>query len=121
MVKDNHWLALAWSGVSLDRALAEGRRRGITALYVEVESLDQLELACSAGATRLLLDNQSPATVRAWGQLARERSPGIEIEATGGISLSNVRSYAEAGADFISIGALTHSVRGADIALEVTI
>lgn len=121
MVKDNHWLALAWSGVGLDRALAEGRRRGITALYVEVESLDQLELACSAGATRLLLDNQSPATVRAWGHLARERSPGIQIEATGGISLSNVRNYAEAGADFISIGALTHSVRGADIALEVTI
>ncbi|HJR16848.1 MAG TPA: carboxylating nicotinate-nucleotide diphosphorylase [Gemmatimonadales bacterium] len=119
MVKDNHWSALASSGVGLDSALAEGRRRGITALYVEVESLEQLELACAAGATRLLLDNQSPATVRAWGQLARERSPGIEIEATGGISLSNVRSYAEAGADFISVGALTHSVTAADLAVEV--
>jgi nicotinate-nucleotide pyrophosphorylase (carboxylating) len=68
-----------------------------------------------------LLDNQPPATVRAWGQLARERAPGIEIEATGGISLANVREYADAGADFISIGALTHSVMAADIAIEVKI
>jgi nicotinate-nucleotide pyrophosphorylase (carboxylating) len=45
--------------------------------------------------------------------------PGIEIEATGGITLANVRDYGEAGADFVSIGALTHSVRGADMAVEV--
>jgi nicotinate-nucleotide pyrophosphorylase (carboxylating) len=51
--------------------------------------------------------------------LARERAPGIEIEATGGVSLANVRTYAEAGADFISIGALTHSVAAADVAIEV--
>jgi nicotinate-nucleotide pyrophosphorylase (carboxylating) len=121
MVKDNHWQALAHSGTDLDRALAEGRKRGVTALYVEVESENQLELACAAGATRLLIDNQSPATVRRWAELARQRAPGIEIEATGGISLSNVREYAEAGADFISIGALTHSVAAADIAIEVKI
>ena len=53
-----------------------------------------------------------PETVRAWGRLARERAPRIEIEATGGITLANVRAYAEADADFISIGALTHSVTG---------
>jgi nicotinate-nucleotide pyrophosphorylase (carboxylating) len=51
--------------------------------------------------------------------LARALAPNIEIEATGGITLANVRAYAEAGADFVSIGALTHSVRAADIALEV--
>lgn len=121
MVKDNHWRALARKGAGLDQALAEARKRGVTALYVEVESLEQLELACSAGATRLVVDNQPPETVRAWSQLARERSPGIEVEATGGISLANVRDYAEAGADFISIGALTHSVTAADIAVEVKI
>jgi nicotinate-nucleotide pyrophosphorylase (carboxylating) len=65
------------------------------------------------------VDNQPPEAVRAWGNRARERSPGIEIEATGGITLENVRAYAEAGADFISIGALTHSVQAADIALEI--
>jgi nicotinate-nucleotide pyrophosphorylase (carboxylating) len=121
MVKDNHWRALASGGTGLDQALAQARKRGVTALYVEVESVEQVELACSAGASRLVVDNQPPETVRAWGRLARERSPGIEIEATGGSSLGNVRAYAEAGADFISIGALTHSVTAADIAIEVRI
>lgn len=121
MVKDNHWRALASAGGGLDQALAQARKRGVTALYVEVESVEQVELACSAGATRLVVDNQRPETVRVWGQLARERLPGIEIEATGGISFANVRAYAEAGADFISIGALTHSVTAADIAIEVRI
>jgi nicotinate-nucleotide pyrophosphorylase (carboxylating) len=121
MVKDNHWQALQKSGNTLDTALAEGRKRGLKALYVEIESLDQLELACAAGASRLLIDNQQPATVKTWARLARERAPAIEIEATGGITLSNVREYALAGADFISIGALTHSVRAADISIEVKI
>jgi nicotinate-nucleotide pyrophosphorylase (carboxylating) len=119
MVKDNHWQALARTGTGLGQALATARRLGVTALYVEVESLEQVEKACAAGATRLLIDNQSPETLRSWGKQARQRSPGIEIEATGGITLENVRAYAEAGADFVSIGALTHSVRSADIALEV--
>lgn len=121
MVKDNHWRALVRGGASLDQALAAGRKRGVTALYVEVESPQQVDLACSAGATRLVIDNQPSATVRAWGEIARGRAPGIEIEATGGISLANVREYAEAGADFISIGALTHSVTAADVAIEVQI
>lgn len=119
MVKDNHWAALAQGGIDIQDALGEARRRGVTALYVEVESLEQLEAACSAGASRLLIDNQKPATLRQWATRARQQSPGIEIEATGGITLENVRAYAEAGADFVSVGALTHSVRAADIALEI--
>lgn len=119
MVKDNHWHALSRSGNTLETALAEGRKRGLKALYVEIESLEQLELACAAGASRLLIDNQRPETVSTWAGLARERAAGIEIEATGGVTLLNVREYAEAGADFISIGALTHSVTAADIAVEV--
>jgi nicotinate-nucleotide pyrophosphorylase (carboxylating) len=121
MVKDNHWRALARGGNGLEEALSEARSRGVRALYVEVESPEQLEAACAAGATRLLVDNQSPQTLRKWATIARRLSPGIEIEATGGITLDNIRAYAEAGADFISIGALTHSVRAADIALEVRI
>ncbi|MEO6056740.1 MAG: carboxylating nicotinate-nucleotide diphosphorylase [Gemmatimonadales bacterium] len=119
MVKDNHWQAVVRSGRTLADALAGARRLGVTALYVEVESLVQLEQACAAGATRLLVDNQTPATVQAWSARARGLVPGIEIEATGGITLDNVRAYAEAGADFVSIGALTHSVRAADLAVEV--
>jgi nicotinate-nucleotide pyrophosphorylase (carboxylating) len=120
MVKDNHWHALAAQGKTLRSALADARARGATSLQVEVESEAQLRSACEAGATRLLLDNQSPDTVYRWGELARELAPGIEIEATGGITLENVRAYADGGADFISVGALTHSVKAVDIALEIT-
>jgi nicotinate-nucleotide pyrophosphorylase (carboxylating) len=119
MVKDNHWQALRMEGNTLAAALAEGRRRGVASLQVEVETEAQLEEACAAGATRLLVDNQSPATVGAWTRRARELLPGIEIEATGGITLANVREYAVAGVDFVSIGALTHSAVAADIGLEI--
>jgi nicotinate-nucleotide pyrophosphorylase (carboxylating) len=119
MIKDNHWQALRRDGRSLADALVAARVRGVPALYVEVESAEQLEEACAAGATRLLIDNQSVETLRAWAADARRRLPGIEIEATGGITLQNVRAYADAGADFVSIGMLTHSARAADIALEV--
>jgi nicotinate-nucleotide pyrophosphorylase (carboxylating) len=119
MVKDNHWQALTRGGGDLARALAEARAKGVTALYVEVESPGQVDEACRAGATRLLVDNQTPATVREWGEVARRITRNIEIEATGGITLENVRAYAEAGADYVSVGALTHSVRAADLAVEV--
>jgi nicotinate-nucleotide pyrophosphorylase (carboxylating) len=119
MVKDNHWQALDRSGGSLSQALERAREGGITALYVEVESVEQLREACAAGATRLLVDNQTAGRVREWGVLARSLRAGIEIEATGGVTLENVRAYVEAGADFISIGALTHSVRAADLSIEV--
>jgi nicotinate-nucleotide pyrophosphorylase (carboxylating) len=119
MVKDNHWRALRTSRRSLADALAEARRRGAISCYVEVETLEQVEEACRAGANRLLVDNQPAETLRWWAERARRLAPGIEIEATGGITLANVRSYAEAGADWISVGALTHSVAAADISLEV--
>jgi nicotinate-nucleotide pyrophosphorylase (carboxylating) len=119
MVKDNHWQALRSGGGDLAAALAEARSRGITSLQVEVESPAQLDEACAAGATRLLVDNQTPATLREWADRARSLRPGIEIEATGGITLDTARAFAEAGADFISVGALTHSVRAADLAIEV--
>jgi nicotinate-nucleotide pyrophosphorylase (carboxylating) len=120
MVKDNHWKALIQQGRSLEDAARSARSRGAARVYVEVEVEHQVKLACAAGADRLLVDNQSPEVVRRWGELARSLRPGIEIEATGGITLINARAYADAGADFISIGALTHSVVAADISLEIT-
>lgn len=119
MIKDNHWRALERSGRDLQQVLTQARAEGIAQCQVEVESLDQLQAACDAGATRILVDNQKPDTVNKWAGIAKAARPGIEIEATGGITLANVRSFAEAGADFVSIGALTHSVAAADIALEV--
>lgn len=119
MIKDNHWRALADSGRTLADALRHARARGALSCQVEVESEQAVREACAAGADRLLIDNQTPALVRAWGDLARGLRPGIAIEATGGVTLSNARAYAEAGPDFISVGELTHSVRAADIAIEL--
>ena len=119
MVKDNHWRALQQQGHTLKSALQAARDRGVEALYVEVETEAQVREAAASGATRLLVDNQTPQTVKAWKVLARHLSSKIELEATGGITLDNVRAYAEAGVDFVSIGALTHSVKAADVALEV--
>jgi nicotinate-nucleotide pyrophosphorylase (carboxylating) len=119
MIKDNHWQALLQQGSTLRRALVEARALGATTLQVEVETLQQLDDACAAGATRLLIDNQTPSTVAIWVRHARNLSGGVEIEATGGITLQNVRAYADAGVDFVSVGALTHSVPSADLGLEV--
>jgi nicotinate-nucleotide pyrophosphorylase (carboxylating) len=119
MVKDNHWQALVRQGRSLESSLKAARARGAAKVYVEVENEVQVKLACAASADRLLIDNQSPPTVAAWRKIARALAPGVEIEATGGITLGNARAFAEAGADYISIGALTHSVIAADIALEI--
>ena len=120
LVKDNHWHVLEQRSGDLKQALDQARSRGVTDLYVEVESVDQVKTACSAGATRLLIDNQTPQTVEQWCAAARGSNPDIEIEASGGVTLDNVRAYADCGVDFVSLGALTHSVQAADLALEIT-
>lgn len=119
MIKDNHWRALLAEGRTLAQVRDAARQRGAGGFQVEVESLAQVEEACAAGADRLLVDNQDPGTVARWASRARELFPPVLIEATGGITLETVRDYAAAGADFISVGALTHSVRAADIALTL--
>lgn len=119
MIKDNHWRALAREGRSLDEALITARARGAVACQVEVETVEQVTDACRAGADRLMIDNQTPDTVAAWSKVARLLVSSIAIEATGGITLDNARAFAEAGADYVSVGALTHSVKAADIALEL--
>lgn len=119
MIKDNHWRLLHASGRTLRQAIEAARRQGAVACQVEVESEAQVREACEAGADRLLIDNQAPAVVRAWGDLARERRSRIEIEASGGITLANARDYALAGADYVSVGEITHSPRAADLALEL--
>jgi len=73
MVKDNHWRALGRSGRPLAAALEQARGRGVSACFVEVESPDQVAEAVAAGATRLLIDNQGPATVRSWAEAARAK------------------------------------------------
>ena len=119
LVKDNHWRALEEGGGTLADALALARREGALECQVEVESAAQVEEACAAGADRLLVDNQTPQVLRAWAERARVLRPGVMIEASGGITLANIRRYAEAGADFVSLGAITHSAPALDVALRV--
>lgn len=86
---------------------------------VEVESEDELREALGAGAQMILIDNQTPETVARWSRIARELPTPPLIEASGNMTLERVRAYALAGADAVSVGALTHSVTAADIALEL--
>lgn len=91
------------------------------ALPVEVEVRHEAELreALDAGADSLLLDNLPPVEAARLVQIAKEKNPACQIEVSGGVKLSNVRAYAEAGVDFIAIGGLTHSAPAADLSLLV--
>lgn len=117
MVKDNHWRALEAEGRDVAAVVTRAHERGLFCI-VEVESTVQVEAAARAGADRLLIDNQPPTVVRDWAWSAKALAPQIEIEASGGLTLESVRRYAEA-ADFVSIGALTHSAAAVDLTLDV--
>jgi nicotinate-nucleotide pyrophosphorylase (carboxylating) len=114
LVKENHATIAGGVGEATRRAIA-GAPPG---LVVEVECGDEAEVdeALEAGAGRILLDNMDPDRLRA----AVERVAGrAELEASGGITLENVRAVAETGVDFISVGALTHSAPALDLSLIV--
>ncbi len=117
LIKDNH-RRLA-GGVTA--AVAEARRRAPAGMKVEVEVESDAELAeaLASSADIVLIDNQTPETVARWVALARQAPRRPVTEASGGITLENVRAYAAAGADCVSVGALTHSVAAADISLEL--
>jgi nicotinate-nucleotide pyrophosphorylase (carboxylating) len=86
---------------------------------VEVRTQKELEEALECGAEAILLDNMSPVQVKASVERIRKEDRWIPIEASGGISLDNIRAFAEAGPDFISVGALTHSAKAADISMSI--
>jgi len=111
LIKDNH-LRLAGSIT----AAVERARSARVPVEVECDTIDQLREALAAGAERILLDNMPPPMLAEAVALTRGRA---ELEASGGITLDNVRDVAETGVDFISIGALTHSARALDVSLEV--
>ena len=114
LLKDNH--VAAAGGVAQAVRLARQNAPANLRIQCEVESLDQARKAVAAGADLLLLDNRSPEEIR---EIAGAMPEGLLLEASGGISLYNVRAYAEAGVHRISIGALTHSAKVADVALEM--
>jgi nicotinate-nucleotide pyrophosphorylase (carboxylating) len=113
LIKDNH-VAVA-GGVTQAIAAARAERPG-EPVQVEVDTLEQLDQALAGGAESILLDNMPPAVLHeAVGRTAGR----ARLEASGGITLETIRAVAETGVDAISVGALTHSVRALDIALEV--
>lgn len=113
LVKDNHVAACG----SVAAAVRAARAAVPHSLRVEVECdrLSQVDEALRAGADAILLDNMTPAEVRA----AVRRIDGRAIvEVSGGVNLDTVRAYAESGADLVSVGRLTHSVRAVDVGLD---
>ena len=113
MIKDNH-VAVA-GGVA--EAVRRARAAGIAEVIVEVDRVDQIEPALAAGATRLLLDNMDPPTLRGAVTLVGGRVP---TEASGGVRLETIRAIGETGVTFVSVGRLTQSAPAADIGLDFT-
>jgi nicotinate-nucleotide pyrophosphorylase (carboxylating) len=112
LLKDNHVRLAGGVGPAVERLRAQTE----LPLELEVDTLDQLDEALALGVERILLDNMSPASVR---QAVARAAGRAELEVSGGVTLDTVRAYADAGPDFISIGALTHSARSLDVSLEV--
>jgi nicotinate-nucleotide pyrophosphorylase (carboxylating) len=117
LIKDNHLASLRLEPPNAIEAAVRRARAKYPKLELEVEAdtLEQVEQALLAGADVILLDNMSNEDLRAAVWLVNGRA---QTEASGGVSLSSVRAIAETGVDFISVGALTHSARAVDIALD---
>lgn len=123
LIKNNHISLGGGLPEVLKRAL-ENRKPG-QRVQVEVRNLRELDEAIADGAEAILLDNMTPHEVKEAIEHIRKAMRGqterwIPTEASGGIQLDNVRAYAEAGVDFISVGALTHSAKAADISMTIT-
>jgi nicotinate-nucleotide pyrophosphorylase (carboxylating) len=118
LIKGNH-IALA-GGIAPALERAHRNRRGSQPIEVEVRSLAELEEALTHGAEAVLLDNMPVEQVKAAIECCARAERRIPVECSGGITLENVRAYADAGVDFISVGALTHSTVAADMSLRVS-
>ena len=113
MIKDNH--VLVAGGVA--EAVRRARAAGVAEIICEVDRIDQIEPALAAGATRLLLDNMSVATLREAVALVAGRVP---TEASGGVRLDTIAAIAATGVTYVSVGRLTQSAPAADIGLDFT-
>ena len=117
LIKNNHISLGGGLRTAVKNALEE--RKPGNRVQVEVRTQQELEDALEIGAEAILLDNMTPAQIKTAMERIRQENRWIPVEASGGIVLENVRAYAEAGADFISVGALTHSAKAADISMRI--
>lgn len=118
LIKDNHIDACGGITNALEKTRAYQQKKG-TRLRVEIETRNMAEieeaLACGI-ADRIMLDNFTPAETKAAVEFINGR---VETESSGGITLETIASYAECGVDYISVGALTHSVKSLDLSLKI--
>ena len=114
LIKGNHLRLVGGIRTAVERALQQ-RPAGYH-VEVEITTLPELEDAIQAGADGVLLDNMTPEEVR---QCVERAAGRVRLEVSGGIDASNIRAYAEAGVDYISVGAVTHSAAAVDINFRI--
>ena len=119
LIKNNHIALGGGLPVALANAL-KNRKQG-QMVQVEVRSQTELDEAIAGGAESILLDNMTPAAVKKAVKQIRKTLPTIPVEASGNMNLKTVRDYALAGADLISVGALTHSAVAVDLSMRITV
>jgi len=117
LIKNNH-IALG-GGLPKVLAAALKGRKSKQIVQVEVRSQQEVDEAIEGGAESILLDNMTPAAAKKAVKQIRAALPGIPVEASGNMSLETVRAYAEAGVDFVSVGALTHSATAVDLSMRI--
>ena len=118
MIKDNHRELAGLEGVGGIARSVEKARKNFPTLDIEVEAdtLEEVQEAVDAGADYVLLDNMSNDEM---SQAFAINSGKSKLEASGGITLERIPSISRIGVDFISVGALTHSVKAIDISLDI--
>lgn len=117
LIKDNH-ITLA-GGITEAVVAAKEKVGHLHKIEVEITNWAQLREAIDAGADIIMLDNQTPDEAAKLVGMSRDLNPAVMIEASGGMDLDRVRSFAEAGVDLISVGRLTHSARAVDISFKI--
>ena len=115
MIKENH-AAIAGGLTEAIRRVQDGNTKGLR-IEVEIHELADLRIAIEARVDRVLLDNMDLEQMRDAVRIVRKAASGIEIEASGNMTLDRVRAVAETGVDFISVGAITHSAPALDLSL----
>lgn len=114
LIKENHIIAAG----SIAKAVQIARQQSSVSVEVEVESLQEFQLASAAKPDRIMLDNFSLADMCAAVAMNQH---AVELEASGNITLENIRSIAETGIDYISIGALTKNIRAIDLSMRINL
>jgi nicotinate-nucleotide pyrophosphorylase (carboxylating) len=122
LIKDNH-LAAVGGPYRIAEAIDRAREQAPHTLRIECEvtTLDELDQALIAGADIVMLDNMTNEDIAEAIRRRDAATPGIQLEASGGITLGRIRSLADLGVDLISVGALTHSAPALDISLDLDI